>query len=122
MDQSWCAPCAARAEPCQAAVWEGQNALFERQRCFLCPAPSQKRRRRGVGDNFCLLFVHNKIETRNTNCHTEEQTSFPGEHRRVTSRTLLLQKLSEVLADVLTAGPLAHAVAVQGVGASTFFM
>lgn len=42
--------------------------------------------------------------------------------RRRRCDKVLLQKLSEVLADVLAAGPLTHTVAVQRVGASTFFM
>lgn len=36
--------------------------------------------------------------------------------------SILLQKLAEILADVLASGPLAHAVTVQGMGAAAVFV
>lgn len=92
---------------------------------LLGPSVPTERRCCGVGDNSCMF--HNKIDFRLLYGHIESHMVLTGrgEQTSVTSMSwsmFLLQKLSEVLADVLTAGPLTHTVTIQGVGPSTFFM
>lgn len=94
---------------------------------LLGPSVPTERRCCGVGDNFCA--IHNKIEISFLYGHAKSHMVLTGRGEQIISGVtsmlwsmFLLQKLSEVLADVLTAGPLTHTMTVQGVGPSTFFM
>lgn len=121
----WFESCTARAEPCQLAVWrvkmcslKGSDVFFVRPLCARSKEEEEVQCKRG---NFCLF--HNKIDTCFLYRHAKSHMVLTGRGETSMSRgVLLLQKLSEVLADVLAAGPLAHSVTVQGVSPSTFFM
>lgn len=97
---------------------KGSDVFFVRPLCARSKEEEEVQCKRG---NFCLF--HNKIDTCFLYRHAKSHMVLTGRGETSMSRgVLLLQKLSEVLADVLAAGPLAHSVTVQGVSPSTFFM